>query len=91
MVEFRVHYMHIIKYLGGVLTPCNHCSILIKTSVADKVCLGKRSEQNFNGSTGSAKAKGREPKTCLGRVFNYKLGCFNDVNVLIYVDAGPHL
>jgi hypothetical protein len=26
----------------------------------------------------SAKANGREPKTCLGRVFNYKLGCFED-------------
>jgi hypothetical protein len=23
---------------------------------------------------GSAKAKGREPKSCLGQVFNYKLG-----------------
>ncbi len=29
--------------------------------------------------SGSAKANGREPKTCLGRVFNYKLGCFGDV------------
>ncbi len=36
---------------------------------------------------GSVKANGREPKTCLGQVFNYKLGCFGDVNVLIYVDA----
>ncbi len=25
---------------------------------------------------GSAKANGREPKSCLGRVFNFKLGCF---------------
>jgi hypothetical protein len=25
---------------------------------------------------GSAKANGREPITCLGRVFNYKLDCF---------------
>jgi|CryBogDrversion2_8_1035294.scaffolds.fasta_scaffold219225_1 hypothetical protein len=29
---------------------------------------------------GSAKANGREPKTCLDRVFNYKLGCFEDVH-----------
>ncbi len=29
---------------------------------------------------GSAKANRREPKTCLGRVFNYKLGCFEDVH-----------
>ncbi len=25
---------------------------------------------------GSVKANGREPKSCLGRVFNIKLGCF---------------
>ncbi len=42
-------------------------------------------------SSGSAKANGREPETCLGRVFNYKLGCFNDVHVLIYVYACPYL
>ncbi len=28
-----------------------------------------------DGFPGSAKANGREPKTGLGRVFNYKLGC----------------
>jgi len=27
-----------------------------------------------------ARKHGREPKTCLGRVFNYKLGCFEDVH-----------
>ncbi len=26
------------------------------------------------------KANWREPKTCLGRVFNYKLDCFEDVH-----------
>ncbi len=26
--------------------------------------------------TGSSKANGRKPKSCLGRVFNFKLGCF---------------
>ncbi len=40
---------------------------------------------------GSAKANGRELKTCLGQVFNHKLGCFNDVNAFIYVDARSHL
>ena len=40
---------------------------------------------------GSAKVNGREPKTCLGRVFDYKLGCFDDVFVFIYVDALPYL
>ncbi len=25
---------------------------------------------------GSAKANGREPKSCLGQVFNFKFGCF---------------
>jgi hypothetical protein len=27
-------------------------------------------------STGSAISNGREPRSCLGRVFNFKLGCF---------------
>jgi len=39
----------------------------------------------------SVKAYGREPKTCLGRVFIYKLDCFDDVHVFTYVDARPHL
>jgi hypothetical protein len=30
---------------------------------------------------GSEKAKEREPNTFLGRVFNYRLGCFDDVHV----------
>jgi len=33
--------------------------------------------------------KGREPKTCSG--LSSKLGCFDDVHVLIFVDARPHL
>jgi hypothetical protein len=40
---------------------------------------------------GSVKANGRKPKTGLGRVFNFKLGCFDGVHVLIYADACPHL
>jgi hypothetical protein len=40
---------------------------------------------------GSIRASAREPKTCLGQVFIDKLGCFDDVHVLIYVDARPHL
>jgi hypothetical protein len=42
-------------------------------------------------ASGCAKANGTEPKTCLGRVFKYKLSCFDDVHVLIYADAHPHL
>ncbi len=32
-----------------------------------------------------------EPKTCFCWVFNYKLSCYDDVHVLINVDARPHL
>jgi hypothetical protein len=42
-------------------------------------------------TTGSAKASGGEPKTGLARVFYFKLGCFDDVPVLFYVNARPHL
>jgi hypothetical protein len=44
----------------------------------------------WDDTAGSSKANGREPKTCLGRVFNNKLGCLDDVHVLIYMDASSH-
>ncbi len=31
---------------------------------------------SINTIAGSSKADGREPKSCFGRVFNFKLGCF---------------
>jgi hypothetical protein len=37
------------------------------------------------------RANGRDPKTCLDRVFNCKLGCFDDVHIFVYVDAYPYL
>jgi hypothetical protein len=40
---------------------------------------------------GSTKANGREPKASVGLVFNFKLGCFDDVHVLISANARPHL
>ncbi len=41
--------------------------------------------------TRSVKANMREPKTYLDRVFNYKLGCYDDMHILIYVDTCLHL
>ncbi len=35
----------------------------------------------YNGGAGSTKANGREPRSCLGRVLNFKLGCFVVANV----------
>jgi hypothetical protein len=32
---------------------------------------------SYKDRAGSAKANGREPKTGLGRVYNYKLGCYD--------------
>jgi hypothetical protein len=51
----------------------------------------RRMATRNNMSAGSAKAKGREPKTGLGRVINFKLGCLDDGHVLIYADARSHL
>ncbi len=48
-------------------------------------------EKIFQVNSGSAKANGREPKTSLGWVFNYKLGCYDDVHVLTCADAHPDL
>jgi hypothetical protein len=42
-------------------------------------------------ASGSAKANGREPKTGLGQVFNFKSGCFDDEYLLIYMNACPQL
>ncbi len=40
---------------------------------------------------GCAEANRSEPKTGLGQVFNFKLGCFDNVRVLIYADTRPRL
>jgi hypothetical protein len=57
-----------------------------------KKVASSRSWLNFElVEPGSTKANGRVTKTCLSQVFNYKLGCFDDVHVLIYVDMRPHL
>jgi hypothetical protein len=52
---------------------------------------GVSTKKLFTAVTGSLKDNGREPKTCLGQVFNYKLSCLDDVHVLIYMEARPHL
>ncbi len=42
-------------------------------------------------SVESAKSNGRGPKSCLARVFNYKLGCFINKAIQNYEDTWPHL
>jgi hypothetical protein len=41
--------------------------------------------------SGRAKANGREPKSCLGRVFNFKLGCFDMWSIAWYRQGRPDL
>jgi len=41
-----------------------------------------------NLCAGSTKGNRSEPKTCVGQVFHYKLGCFIDVHVLIHAHNG---
>jgi hypothetical protein len=69
------------------LIPMKNIKGLISGNVIKLVCCWDQKEMRQNSPAGSA----REPKTCLGRVFNFKLGCFNDVHVFIYVDTHPHL
>ncbi len=40
---------------------------------------------------GAQKLTGENLKPVLGRVFNYKLGCYDDVHVNMYMDAHPYL
>jgi hypothetical protein len=48
-------------------------------------------QQEPGDPKGSAEAYWKEPKSCLGRVFNYKLVCFVDKHVLKCVSASPYL
>jgi hypothetical protein len=63
--------------------------LLMKETLCSTACIFIRSFKHDH--VGSAKVNRREPKTGLGWVFNFKLGCFDDVRVLIYADARPHL
>ena len=51
-----------------------------KFDLNQSIRVSHRPLKSHKDHTGSAKASGREPKTCLGQVFNYKLGCFEDVH-----------
>jgi hypothetical protein len=44
-----------------------------------------------SATVGSAKASRREPKTCLARVFNFKLDSFGDVKYVPGTHACTHL
>jgi hypothetical protein len=46
---------------------------LIKRPQVHSPAKGQENAQPF---LGSSKANGREPKSCLGCIFNFKLGCF---------------
>ncbi len=98
---------HLVRNLRVLFTPVNsHLIIRIffaTLKFLENYCLRRFKivewvKKRMNSSTksswvpsGSTKANGREPKICLGRVFNYKLACFNDVHVFIYVAARPRL
>jgi hypothetical protein len=45
--------------------------------------LNSRNLSRLNELSGSRKVNAKEPKTCLGQVFNFKLGCFDDVHLLL--------
>jgi hypothetical protein len=66
MVDFQVHMMHIIRYLGGVLAPSSHCSILIETPLA-----GKASQENnlSIAAMGSNNSKFNQFGLCLLKIF----------------------
>jgi hypothetical protein len=49
------------------------------------------SARHFCPTQGAQKLTGENLKLVLGRVFSYKLGCFDDMHVLIYAVTCPHL
>jgi hypothetical protein len=48
-------------------------------------------ECNYSEGAGARKLTGENLKTGLGRAFNCKLGCYDDVHVIMYTDAHPYL
>ncbi len=66
---------------------------LAKTHAAVSVALPALA--SMGGATligsGSTKAKWREPKSCLGRVFNFELGCFVMYAIARHIQARPSL
>ncbi len=71
-----------LKVIRGATSFCQRVTVYI---------LQKTYFPHQNQASGSAKASGREPKTGLGRVFNYKLGCYDDVHVIMYTDVHQYL
>jgi len=89
-------YSRLILHLRSVVskTPCSiitGCTCLGFHGRSDPLCCYTWLKEPRQVHAGSTKANGREPKTGLGQVLNFKLGCFDDVPVLIYVDIRPHL
>jgi hypothetical protein len=93
---------HTSLLLYGINYSCNGSCTLAKFVGEDDGNIVKQyrllylpwpSNTNRNNPicAGSTKANRRQPKTGLGRVFNFKFVCFDDARVLIYVDAHPHL
>ncbi len=68
-------------------------SKLFKKNFLSK-CLGSLAvpgEYFEHGMAGSVKANGSEPKSCLGRVFNFKLDCFVMYAIERHIQAHPSL
>jgi hypothetical protein len=61
---------------------------VIKTSI---IMQNAALEPTYCAGSGSTSANMRKPKTCLGQVFNLKLGCFDGVHVIFYADTWPNL
>jgi len=56
----------------------NQNKLLILAQLAKKIAqFGHFANLRTHSLDRSAKANGREPKSCLGQVFNYKFGCFD--------------
>ncbi len=65
-----------LYYLDVYETHDLHLAILLSNAISIEILLSFQiATAGDRDNAGSVKAYGREPKTGLGRVFNYKLGC----------------
>jgi hypothetical protein len=62
----------------------------IYSKIVNKLAINGNSPST-NTTAGSMKANGREPKSCLGQVFNLKLGCFVMCTIAWSIQVQPSL
>jgi hypothetical protein len=77
-LKFKLRYCW-YNQISRIAKKRSNAFVLASLCSMARVLYESSSYSSFILVAGSAKANGREPKTCLGRVFHYKSGHLEDV------------